>query len=84
MHGPTTPRGTGFASQEVGNLGDDGRWHQQFTPGRMQRSEQSTPALSSESYGSAAAASGLVSQTITPNDRIRPSAGPQTGGDIIG
>jgi hypothetical protein len=28
VHGPTTARGTDFVSQEVANLGDDGRWHQ--------------------------------------------------------
>jgi hypothetical protein len=32
--------GTGFAGQEAAGLSDDGRWHWQFVPGRMQHSEQ--------------------------------------------
>lgn len=37
--------GTGLARQEVADLSDDSRWHQQFAPGRMQRAEQLNACL---------------------------------------
>lgn len=37
--------GTGFACQEVADLGDDSRWHQQFAPGPMQPGEQLNACL---------------------------------------
>jgi hypothetical protein len=32
--------GTSLAGQEIADLGDDGRWHQQFTAGSVQGSKQ--------------------------------------------
>ena len=37
--------GTGFAGQQVADLGDDGRRYQQLAPGRMESSEQLSACL---------------------------------------
>jgi hypothetical protein len=37
--------GAGLAGHEVADLGDDGRWYQQLTPGGMQGSEQLNTCL---------------------------------------
>ena len=75
--------GTGFAGQEVADLGDDGRWYQQFAPSRMQRGEQLNACLMVRIIGQGGGyqrrrrRSRRMTESV-PQQVLRPS------GDIIG